>query len=392
MSEEKKYVTIFGSTGSIGSQTIDALSRLPEYSVDFLTVNSKIGDLERQVNECNPLGVVVSDEAAYKEFKSSTSYKGKILCGEEGLLEAASSPRTTIVLSSLVGFAGVKPTIAAINAGKTIALANKETLVSAGEIVMSLAKERGVPILAVDSEHSAIMQCLAGESAEAIEKLILTASGGPFRDTPLDKFADITLEQALRHPNWNMGAKITIDSATMMNKGFEIIEARWLFDIEESRIDVLIHPQSITHSLVAFRDGSVKAQLGMPDMRAPITYALTYPRRLSYDFPRLDLSEIGKLEFYKPDFRRYPCLELAYEAIKKGGGATCALNAANEVAVNSFLTKKIKFTQIARCAEAALKSMPSINSSELSEVIALDRETRAFTYDFIKNDLSTISA
>lgn len=386
MNDKLKTITILGSTGSIGSQSLDVLESLgEEYTLGYITVNSKIDLLEEQVRKYKPIGVAIKDEKAYKAFKSATSFKGDILCGDEGVSCAAAYEANDVVLSALVGFAGVAPTLAAIDKGFTIALANKETLVSAGAVITNAAKAKGVDILAVDSEHSAVLQCLAGESANEIEKIILTASGGPFRTTPIEDFGKITITDALAHPNWSMGSKITIDSATMMNKGFEIIEAFWLFGVELSKIDVLVHPQSIVHSLVQFTDGSVKAQLGTPDMRIPISYALTYPNRMKFTFPRLDLATIANLSFFKPEPDKFRCLALAYKALEMGGAAPAILNAANEIAVKAFLDGRIKFTQIPEIIEDALVKMKNVQNPDLEYIIGIDSETRNRSEIFVNN-------
>ncbi len=388
MLDKPKTITILGSTGSIGTQTLEVIESVSDkFRIGYLTINSKIELLEEQLSRFTPKGVVIGNEDAYKKFKETTNFKGEILYGAEGIIQAASDKENDLVLTALVGFSGVMPTIAAIENGVCVALANKETLVSAGQIIKNSAEKNNVDIIAVDSEHSAILQCIVGERNDEIEKIILTASGGPFLETPLHEFEDLTVSQALAHPNWSMGDKITIDSATMMNKGFEIIEASWLFDIDTKHIDVLIHPQSIIHSLVQFIDGSVKAQLGLPDMRIPISYALSYPRRLEYDFPRLDLSELTSLHFQKPDFQRVPCLKLAFDALEMGGAATAVLNSANEVAVQSFLEEKIKFTRIPQCIESALNKIPNNNNPSLNEIIEIDKETRDYTLNFV-NSLS----
>lgn len=380
-----KTISILGSTGSIGCQTLEVIDLArEEWEVNFLTVNSKIEELEQQIQKFNPRGVAISDERFYKEFKKNTSFTGEILCGEEGVCAAAGDTRNTMVMSSLVGFSGVMPTLAAIEAGATIALANKETLVSAGEIITAAARNKGIQILAVDSEHSAILQCLAGEQHSEIEKIILTASGGPFRDLPFEDFGKITLAQALKHPNWSMGNKVTIDSSTLMNKGFEVIEARWLFDLPPEKIDVVVHPQSIIHSLVQFIDGSVKAQLGTPDMRVPIAYALHFPHHIPMKFQRLDLVSIGNLSFYPPDLEKFPCLQLAFEAIKSGGTSTAILNAANEVAVQAFLTEKIKYIDIPAIISSALGKIPNIAHPSLEEIESVDKETRTFVWGELK--------
>jgi 1-deoxy-D-xylulose-5-phosphate reductoisomerase len=388
MPSQNKILTILGSTGSIGIQTLQVLEPSTEqFELGFITANSKIDLLEEQAMKFNPYGVAISDEKYYHEFRKKTNFKGKILCGVEGVLEAASFEKNDMLLCALVGFSGVQPTLAAINSSTSVALANKETLVSAGSIITKSAKEKNVPIIAVDSEHSAVLQCLIGESIESVEKIILTASGGPFWTTPDEEFESLSVEQALEHPNWSMGNKITIDSATMINKGFEVIEAHWLFGLQVSQIDVLIHPQSIIHSMVQFIDGSVKAQLGIPDMRIPISYALNYPRRLNYDFPRLELSDIGILTFEKPDYFRFPCLKLAYDAVEKGGSATTVLNAANEIAVYAFLDNKISLPAIANLIEKALSKIKLNLQPTIEEIIETDKETRLFVKSLINENI-----
>lgn len=373
-----KKISIFGSTGSIGVQTLDVISKTPEnFEIKFLTTNHKIDLLITQVDQFKPYGVVINDYNSYLDFKKKYNFKGKVLFGNEGLIEAASE-KVDLFVSALVGFAGVAPTLEAIKQSTIIALANKETLVSAGEIITNSVKVYNSKLIAIDSEHNAILQCLAGEEDNSIEKLILTASGGPFRNLPLNQFSDVTLEDALKHPNWSMGNKITIDSATMMNKGFEVIEAKWLFGVELSQIEVIIHPQSIIHSMVQFIDGSIKAQLGLPDMRIPISYAMNFPKRYNYDFPRLDLLKIGKFDFWEPDFDRYPCLGLAYESIDKGGNMPCALNAANEVCVQTFLEKKINFIDIPKYINKALEKVSHIEHPNLDDIINTDNQAREF--------------
>ncbi|GDX64260.1 MAG: 1-deoxy-D-xylulose-5-phosphate reductoisomerase [Ignavibacteria bacterium] len=372
-----RSLTILGSTGSIGTQTLDIIRQFrDDFSINFLTANTRIKELEEQTREFSPKGVAISDEASWKEFKQHTTFKGEILCGEEGVIAAACHADNHIVMQALVGFSGVLPTLAAIEQGATIALANKETLVSAGSIVMNSAREKDVSILAVDSEHSAILQCMAGEERSMIDKIILTASGGPFRELDSESFETITREQALKHPNWVMGQKITIDSATLMNKGFEVIEAHWLFDLAPEKIDVVIHPQSIIHSLVQFGDASVKAQLGTPDMRVPIIYALFHPERRHADLPKLDLLTAGNLSFFKPDTGRFPCLRLAYEAMSRGGTAPAILNAANEIAVQAFLENKARFLQIPQIIEATLQSMNIVDNPDIAHINAADKEAR----------------
>jgi 1-deoxy-D-xylulose-5-phosphate reductoisomerase len=381
---EKRIITVLGATGSIGIQALDVISCISDlFEINYLTTNTNIDVLEKLCLRYNPKGVVIADESAYKKFKVTTSFRGEILAGDENLIFAATHHKNDLLLSALVGFSGVKPTLAAIQRGITVALANKETLVSAGAIIMKESKKFNTSILAVDSEHSAILQCIVGESKEQIEKIILTASGGPFRNTALENFSDITLQQALKHPNWTMGSKITIDSATMMNKGFEVIEAGWLFDMSRDKIDVVIHPQSIIHSLVQFVDGSIKAQLGLPDMRIPISYALTYPERFSYDFPRLDLVKISRFDFFEPELKRYPCLELAYTAMDKSGNMPAVLNAANEICVAGFLNEKIKFTQISDFIERIMTNFNFIQNPTIEDIIQSDLETRILTKEII---------
>ncbi len=377
-------VSILGSTGSIGVQTLEVINHhLEQFNVRYLTTNERIDILAQQIEKYQPKGVVITDDKAFNEFKSNTSFKGKILFGIEGLIEAASDTTNDLVISALVGFAGVVPTLSAIRNGNDIALANKETLVSAGSVIMSEAKKYNVKIRAIDSEHSAILQCLVGESIDEVSKIILTASGGPFRSLPLEEFESISVEQALAHPNWSMGNKITIDSATMMNKGFELIEAYWLFGLDFEQIEIVIHPQSIIHSLVEFIDGSVKAQLGMPDMRIPISYALNLPERKKYNFKKLDFKDVTTLTFEQPDFNRYPSLRLAYESLEKFGTAPTILNAANEIAVNAFLNQKIKFNGISSVTEKTLNSMDIITNPTIDEIIETDKETRKFVKSLI---------
>jgi 1-deoxy-D-xylulose-5-phosphate reductoisomerase len=384
MVDSLKKIAILGSTGSIGCQTLDVINESNGlYELTYLTTDTRIDILENHLKIHRPKGVVITNHSAYHEFKKTTNFKGKILFGEDGLIEAASDPDNDLVVSSLVGFSGVVPTLSAIDAGINIALANKETLVSAGSVITHKAHKNNVQIFAIDSEHSAISQCLIGESISAIEKIILTASGGPFLNTPTDEFENITVSMALAHPNWSMGKKITIDSATMMNKGFEVIEAYWLFGLELDKIEVVIHPQSIIHSLVQFVDGSIKAQLGKPDMRIPISYALSYPDRLSYGFDRYDLTSTS-FTFQKPDLNRFPCLGLAYESLKIFGTAPTILNAANEIAVNAFLDNRIKFIEIPEIIERALSSINIVDEPDINTIIRTDRETRDFVKSLIR--------
>ncbi len=383
----QKTISILGSTGSIGEQTLSVIDQSVGYSVGYLTAQSNIQKLEQQALTYNPLGVVITSEPHYNEFKKNTSYKGKILFGVDGLCEAACSDETDLLMSSLVGFSGVVPTLEAIKKGKTIALANKETLISAGEIIMNAVKTHSAKLIAVDSEHNALLQCLVGEDYSSIETITLTASGGPFYSLPIEEFPSITLEKALKHPKWKMGSKITIDSSTLMNKGFEVIEAKWLFDLQPKQIKVLVHPQSIVHSLVEFTDGSMKAQLGMPDMRIPISYALSYPKRFAYNFPRLALDEIQTLQFYPPDFQKFPCLQVAFDCLEKGGNSTAILNAANEIAVALFLEQKIQYTDIIRSIEFALNKMPFVSHPSLADIIETDTQTRSLLVKHLSTKL-----
>lgn len=363
MKEEKKEVTILGSTGSIGSQTLDVISRHGDrYRVRALTAGSRWEELARQALEYRPSLVVIADEKGYLPLKEALQGSGiEVSQGAEAIAEAAARYDNDIVVGALVGYSGLTPTLRALEKGKTVALANKETLVAGGPIVTDTCRRHNAALIPVDSEHSAIFQCLQGEKKDNVRRLILTASGGPFRNTPADEFAAITPEMALRHPNWAMGAKVTIDSATMMNKGFEMIEARWLFDIAPDNIDVLVHPQSVVHSLVEFCDGSVKAQLGITDMRLPIGYALGYPGRLTSELPGLNLAGCGPLQFELPDTRRFPLLDIAYQAIRTGGTAPAILNAANEVCVQAFLNHRIAFTDMPRIILDTLEKVPSQN-------------------------------
>jgi 1-deoxy-D-xylulose-5-phosphate reductoisomerase len=379
-----KTLSILGSTGSIGQQALEVIERYhPDIRIGFLTTNANVDLLCKQVEHYKPYGVAIGSEDAYHRFRACSSFNGPVLCGIDGICQAAAWSESDVVLSALVGFAGVQPTLAAINAGKTIALANKESLVVAGKLITAAARERAVPLLAVDSEHSAITQCLVGEHPESVERVILTASGGPFRTLPLETLARVTPEQALRHPTWTMGAKITIDSATLMNKGFEVIEAYWLFGLDADQIAVLIHPQSIIHSLVEFRDGSVKAQLGVPDMRLPIHYALTYPHRQPTTLPRINWEQLRTLEFEQPDPVRFPCLQLALDALRAGETAPAILNAANEIAVTAFLQRQIALTDIPRIIEQTLAAMPTEELTSLEALVELDHVARQRARQFV---------
>ena len=382
----KQTVAILGSTGSIGTQTLDVIDRHSElFEVYALTAHSNIDLLVEQARIYRPEVVAIADERHYKTLREALDgLPVKVFAGADSICQiAAMSPIDTVV-TAMVGYSGLLPTVRAIEAGKKIALANKETLVVAGELVTDLALRNRVDIVPIDSEHSAIFQCLVGENENSVEKLILTASGGAFRDTPKDNLRLATAADALRHPTWKMGAKITIDSATMMNKGFEVIEARWLFDIPIDKIEVIIHPQSIVHSMVQFCDGSIKAQLGQPDMRHPIQYALTFPDRLNAQVERANLADIHQLTFEKPDYEKFRNLRLAYDALRRGGNIPCILNAANEVAVDAFLKGKIGFFAMSDIIEQTISETAFISSPTLDDYIATDREARARTSEKIK--------
>lgn len=374
-----KNIAIIGSTGSIGTQTLDVVRELKDqFNVTALCCNSNIELLETQVREFRPKFAVVVNETKASEFKQSISDLGiKVLTGQQGVIEACTSQEVNVVLNSAVGIAGLVPTIECIKAKKDIALANKETLVTGGEIVMNLAKENGVKILPVDSEHSAIFQSLQGNDYNNIEKIILTASGGPFRGKSVEELKNVSVEQALNHPNWSMGSKITIDSATLMNKGLEVIEAKWLFNVDVDKIQVTVHPQSILHSAVQYRDGSIIGQMGLPDMKLPIQYALTYPHRNRNSFERLDIFST-QLTFERPDIKTFRCLSLAYRAIKEGNTAPVVLNGANEMAVELFLNRKIKFLDIADMVEKALDDNKPSKNLTLDDIIEADRWSREY--------------
>lgn len=374
-----KKILILGSTGSIGLSALEIIRSFPEeFEVTGLAINNNIETLEHQINEFAVPTVVVVNEKRAKELKDKVGNKCEILSGEEGLIEITKKGDYDILLTAIVGFAGLMPTIEAIKQRKRIALANKETLVVAGEIINQLCLEYESQIIPVDSEHSAIFQCLQGESKNAISKLIITASGGPFLNKSKNELSTVTIEEALNHPNWKMGNKITIDSATMMNKGLEVIEAFWLFHLSKDKIDVLIHPQSIIHSMVEFCDGSIKAQLSTPDMKLPILYAFSYPKRLPYLNIKTDLKKISKLTFFDPDFDKFECLKLAYDVISEGGLAPCILNAANEVAVNKYLTGNIKFTEIPILIKDALNKIENHNNNSLDEIYEYNHKTREY--------------
>lgn len=377
-----KKVLILGSTGSIGVNSLNVIREHPEkFKVAGLTTNSNIDLLENQIKEFNPAVVAVKDKLKAEELSKIFNNKIEVLSGNDGILSAAINTDYDILIGAMVGFSGLLPTIEAIKKGKRIALANKETLVVAGEIVTCLVAEFNAEIIPVDSEHSAIYQCLIGENLKEVEKIILTASGGPFLNKDKSFFESATVEEALNHPNWKMGNKITIDSATMMNKGLEVIEAHWLFGIPAEKIEVVIHPQSIIHSMVQFQDGSIKAQLGLPDMKLPIQYALSFPERFYNNFTRTKLPSIQTFNFFEPDLNKFECLGLAFQSLKSGGNSPCILNAANEVAVEKFLAGKIKFSDIAKIICEALNKIEHQTNPSLNEIIQWDKVTR----DFVKN-------
>jgi 1-deoxy-D-xylulose-5-phosphate reductoisomerase len=374
-----KKVLILGSSGSIGVNSLNVIRKFPEkFKISGLTVNYKIDVLEQQIKEFQPEFVVVTNETKAKELKSNIGNVCKVYSGYDELLKLAAQSDYDILIGAIVGFAGLAPTLEAIKRGKRIALANKETLVVAGELVTKIVLENNAEILPVDSEHSAIYQCLVGENLNEVEKLILTASGGPFLNKEKSFFENATVDEALNHPNWKMGSKISIDSATMMNKGLEVIEAHWLFGLPVEKISVVMHPQSIIHSMVQFVDGSIKAQLGLPDMKLPIQYALTFPERLENDFKRTNLPDIKSLSFFEPDFNKFECLKLAFDVIKTGGTAPCILNAANEVAVEKFINKKIKFSQISKLINKALNKIVNHSDPDIETIFDCDRKTREF--------------
>lgn len=380
-----KNIAILGSTGSIGTQALQVIKEHKDlYSVYAITANRNSELLIKQAREFLPEVVIIACEDKYLEVKNSLSdLPIKVYAGDEAISQVVESSSIDIVLTAMVGYAGLKPTINAIRNNKIIALANKETLVVAGELVNKLMTENKSVIIPVDSEHSAIFQCLVGEGNNEIEKIILTASGGPFRTTSYESLFRVTKEQALKHPNWSMGNKITIDSATMMNKGFEVIEAKWLFGLNKSQIEVVVHPQSIIHSMVQFTDSSVKAQLGIPDMRLPIQYAFSFPDRINLSGDRLDLTKLSSLTFEKPDTKRFRNLQLAYDAMEKGGNMACILNAANEVVVDSFLKDKLGFMQMSDVIEGAMSKVDFINNPTYEDYVKTDKITRIITKELI---------
>lgn len=383
---KKKKLAILGSTGSIGTQALEVVAENAElFEIYALTANENIDLLIEQAKQFQPEAVIIANKDKYLQLKESLKdLPIKVYAGADAIAQIVESEPIDLVLTAMVGFSGLKPTISAIRAKKAIALANKETLVVAGEYIKSLALEYRTPIIPVDSEHSAIFQCLVGEGDNKIEKLILTASGGPFRKWSMDELAHVTKSQALKHPNWEMGAKITIDSATMMNKGFEVIEALWLFDVKPNEIEVVVHPQSIIHSMVQFADGSIKAQLGMPDMKLPISYAFSYPDRLPSKSPRVDWSKCGEFTFEQPDLKRFRNLAYAYEAMRVGGNMPCILNAANEVVVAAFLQEKVGFLQMSDIIEQTMQKCTFVAKPSYDSYFETDQEARKIASSFIK--------
>jgi 1-deoxy-D-xylulose-5-phosphate reductoisomerase len=378
-------IALLGSTGSIGTQSLDIISKYPDkFAVEVLIAGNNIDLLIDQANKFKPDAVVIANPDHYLQLKEGIHNSNiKVFAGNEAIEQVVASSNVDVVIASIVGYSGVKPTISAIKAGKKVALANKETLVVAGEIIGRLVRESGSVIIPVDSEHSAIFQCLVGESGNPIEKITLTASGGPFLNLSKEMLGNVKPADALKHPNWNMGCKVTIDSASLMNKGLEVIEAKWLFDLTPDQISVIIHPQSIVHSFVHFADGSVKAQLGVPDMRIPILYALSYPDRLQSDLPRLILDDCKSLTFSAPDMQKFRNLSLAFEALKQGGNMPCILNAANEMAVNAFLDEKIKFTQMPEVVEYTMENCYFSSNPDLDFLEVTDAEARETALRFI---------
>ena len=379
----KKQIAILGSTGSIGTQALQVIAEHPElYEAYVLTANNQVELLAEQARKFMPAAVVIANENKYLQLKELLAdLPIQVYAGADALCEVVEAKPIDVVLASMVGYAGLRPTINAIKAGKTIALANKETLVVAGELINELATQYHTPILPVDSEHSAIFQCL--ENNNPLEKVILTASGGPFRTFTMEQLHHVTKAQALKHPNWDMGAKITIDSATMMNKGFEVIEAKWLFGVRPNQIEVVVHPQSVIHSMVQYEDGAVKAQLGMPDMRLPIQYAFSYPQRIKSSFDRLDFSLLKELTFEQPDTNRFRCLALAYEALNQGGNMACILNAANEVVVSAFLQERIPFLRMSEVIEETMAKVSFIHTPTYEDYVATDAEARRIAESLI---------
>jgi 1-deoxy-D-xylulose-5-phosphate reductoisomerase len=381
----RKRIAILGSTGSIGTQALEVISAHPEeFEVELLTANNNAGLLVEQARRYNPNAVVIANDAHYNTVKHALAGTDiKVFAGENALVSAVQMESIDLVLAAQVGYSGLKPTVKALEAGKPIALANKETLVVAGELITCIARDKGTNIYPVDSEHSAIFQCLVGEFHNKIEKIVLTASGGPFRGRKENELRSVTRAEALKHPNWSMGSKVTIDSATLMNKGLEVIEAKWLFGLSPGQVDVVIHPQSIIHSFVQFEDGSMKAQLGLPDMRLPIQFALSYPNRLKSDFPRFDFAKYPSFTFEKPDTETFRNLALAFEALNKGGNMPCVLNAANEIAVEEFLKERIGFLEMSTVVERCMMKMHYIAKPGLEDYVNTDRETRIIALEFV---------
>jgi 1-deoxy-D-xylulose-5-phosphate reductoisomerase len=387
---KKKQIAILGSTGSIGTQALQVIQEHADlYEVYCLTANNKVELLAQQAHQFKPAAIVIANEARYDELKRlmDDMPEVKVYAGKQALDEIVEANPIDIVLTAMVGFAGLSPTIHAIKARKAIALANKETLVVAGELIQDLATQYHAPILPVDSEHSAIFQSLVGEDNNPIEKILLTASGGPFRNMTMEQIAKVTKDDALRHPTWDMGAKITIDSASMMNKGFEVIEAKWLFGVKASQIQVLVHPQSIVHSAVQFQDGAVKAQLGVPDMRLPIQYAFSFPRRLTLSSERLDLFAAQKLEFFDPDLKKFHCLALAFEAIQKGGNMPCIVNAANEIVNRGFLEDKCRFLQMSDIIAETMTKCTFDANPTYDTYVATDAEARRIANELMNQSI-----
>lgn len=381
----KKHVAILGSTGSIGTQALDVIRANPhKFEVEVLTAQNNVDLLILQAIEFEPNVVVIGNEAHYDKLKSAIAHLPiKVYKGEKSIASAVEMETIDIVLTAMVGYSGLIPTIKAIEAGKPIALANKETLVVAGDLITKLAQEKAVNLYPVDSEHSAIFQCLVGEFHNPIEKIILTASGGPFRGKTKAELALVTKAQALKHPNWDMGAKITIDSASLMNKGLEVIEAKWLFGLKPEQVDVVVHPQSIIHSMVQFTDGSIKAQMGLPDMKLPIQFALGYPERIKSDYPRFDFAKYPSLTFEKPDMETFRCLNLAFESLNKGGNMACIMNAANEIAVDAFLKDRIGFLAIPELIEKTMQKVSYVTQPTLDDYIKTDTDARKYAAEFI---------
>jgi 1-deoxy-D-xylulose-5-phosphate reductoisomerase len=385
LTEQKKHIAILGSTGSIGTQALEVIAANPDhFVVEVLTAQQNADLLIQQAISFKPNAVVIGQDDLYKKvFDALDSLDIKVYAGVNALAAVVEMDTIDLVLTALMGYAGLQPTIRAINAGKNIALANKETLVVAGELITNLAAEKGINILPVDSEHSAIFQCLVGEFHNPIEKIILTASGGPFRGKDRDFLKSVTKAQALKHPNWEMGAKITIDSASLMNKGLEVIEAKWLFGLSASQIDVVVHPQSIIHSMVQFEDGSIKAQMGLPDMKLPIQFAMAYPERIKSDFPRFNFLDYPNLTFEQPDTTTFRNLSLAYEAMHQGGNVPCILNAANEVVVDAFLKEKIGFLEMSDIVEQSIQKVSKVDKPSLEDYISTDKETRIIALELL---------